>query len=90
MNKQIEELKNTAKYNQKHLRYSTLIANIDNSNYSMRIGGIGSKAIRLELFIPYSDILEFHHHKHLENVLYDKINTVYHSKGKGTVWRVNK
>ena len=90
MTNQIEELRNTAKHNRKHLKGSTILSNIDNSNYSLKIGGIGAKAIKLELFLTYEDIIDYHNHKHLENVLYDKINTLYHSKGKGTVWRVNK
>ena len=90
MSNQIDELKNSARHNRKHLIGSTIISNIDNSNYSLRIGGVGAKTIRLELFLSYEDILNYHNHKHLENVIYDKINTVYHSKGKGTVWRVNK
>ena len=84
------ELIATARHNRKHLIGATIVSNIDNSNYSLRINGVGAKAIKLELFLTYEDILDYHNHKHLENVIYDKINTVYHSKGKGTVWRVNK
>ena len=90
MTNQIDELRNTAQHNRKFLKGSTILSNIDNSNYSLRIGGVGAKSIKLELFLTYEDILDYHNHKHLENVIYDKINTVYHSKGKGTVWRVNK
>lgn len=90
MDNKITELKNTARHNRKKILGSTIISNIDNSDYSLRVGGIGAKAIKLELYLTYEDILNYHNHKHLENVLYDKINTVYHSKGKGTVWRVNK
>ena len=88
MNQKIKELYNTARYkNKTALKKESIIVNIDNSNYSLQISGIGSKAVRLSLFIPYEDIINFHHNKHLENVLYNKINTVYPKKKKGTVWR---
>ena len=90
MNRAVTELKNTARHNRKYLIGSKIISNVDITDYSLRIGGVGAKSIRLELFLTYEDILDYHNHQHLENVIYDKINTVYHSKGKGTVWRVNK
>lgn len=90
MTNELQELINTAKANKKHLKRQSIISKIDGSDYALQITGIGAKAVKLQLFLSYDDILKYHHHKHLENVLYDKINTVYHSKGKGTVWRVNK
>jgi hypothetical protein len=50
MTNQIDELKNTARHNRKHIIGSTIISNIDNSNYSLRIGDVGAKSIKLELF----------------------------------------
>lgn len=87
MNRKIKELYNTARYNKTTLKKESIIVNIENSHYPLQISGIGSKEVRLSLFIPYQNILDYHHHKHLENVLYDKINTVYPKKKKGTVWR---
>ena len=51
MTNQIDELRNTAKRNRKFLKGSTVLSNIDNSNYSLRIGGVGAKSIKLELFL---------------------------------------
>lgn len=87
---QIQELRNTARLNKKNLMGKTIISNIDGSDYALKITGVGAKAIRLELHLHYNEILKFHHHKHLEERIYDKINTVYKSKTKGSIWRVNR
>lgn len=73
----LQELRNTARHNRKHLIGSTIIADICGSDYIVSIAGIGMKAVKMQLFIPYEDILKFNHHKHLENVLIGKINKVY-------------
>ena len=84
---EVDELRRTAKFNRKHRVNQTIISNIDNSKYSLKICWISAKGIKLELFLDWDDILKYHNHKHLENVLYNKINTVYPKKKKGTVWR---
>lgn len=85
-----KELKQTAKFNKKHLKGCSIITKINNDSYAMQISGIGEKSVRLSLFISYDDLIKYKNHRKLEKMIYDKINTVYHSKGKGTVWRVNK
>lgn len=73
----LQELKNTAIWNKKNLKNNSIISNIDGSNYSLKIDGVGQQALRLVVFFTYEDILKFHHNKHLENVLYNMINKVY-------------
>ena len=70
------ELKNTAKLNKKHLQGKSLIVDINGNTYPLQISGIGQKAIRLSLFVSYEDLINYKNHKRLENMLWDKINTV--------------
>lgn len=82
-----EELRNTAKLNQKNLKGSSIIASINNDTYAMQISGIGQKAIRLSLFVSYEDLLKYKNHRRLEHLLYDKITKVY-QKNQKKVWRL--
>lgn len=73
----LHELKNTASHNKINLKGKSIISNIDGSNYALKINGVGRSAVRLSLFVSYDDILRYHNHKHLENVLFNMINKVY-------------
>ena len=84
------ELKNTAKMNKNHLKGKSLIVDINGSKYALQISGIGQKSVRLSLFVSYEDLIEYKNHHRLENMLYEKINTVYEPKKKGSIWRVSK
>ena len=81
------EVRNTARMNKKHLKGKSLIVDINGSKYPLQISGIGQKSIRLSLFVSYEDLIEYKNHKRLENMLWDKINTVYPLKNTSSVWR---
>ncbi len=82
-----KELKQTAKFNKKHLRGCSIITKIHNDSYAMQISGIGEKSVRLSLFIPYENLIKYKNHRRLEKMIYDKIVKVYPEKKKGSVWR---
>lgn len=73
----IKELKNTAIFNREKIRFKTIIANINGSDYSIRISGVGQKSIKLDVYLSYDQIHDFKDEKKLEKELYDIINTVY-------------
>lgn len=85
--KAVEELRNTARYNKRHLKGQSVIANIYNNSYALSISGIGKKSIRMSLFLSYDDLVKYQHHKKLENMVYTKINTIYPRLNNQGVWR---
>jgi len=74
----IRELKNTALRNREHILYNTIIPEINGHKRSkLRIVGVGQKAIRLDLYMNYQQILEYATPGSLEAELKTMINTVY-------------
>ena len=57
--------------------YNTIEIDSNGTKYPLIIKGVGAKAIKLELYIHYEDILKEHDSKVLESILWDKLNTVY-------------
>ena len=72
----IQRLRNTAQYNREHIKYKTFIAKVDGRNYAFKIMGVGNKAIRLNIFLDYEDILK-NKEVGLEKILHEMINKVY-------------
>lgn len=77
MNKEVREVRNLAKHNKNNIMFKSLDIEIGNSQYSPIIKGVGAKAIKLELYIYYEDILNKHDKEVLEGILWEKINRVY-------------
>lgn len=73
----IKELGHTACVNKEHIKYKTIIANINGTDYFLRISGVGAKAIRCDLYLSYEDIQTKKDTNKLESQLYEMINTVY-------------
>ena len=57
--------------------YKTVELDLNGDTYPLIIKGVGAKAVKLELYIYYEDILNEHDSKVLEGILWDKINKVY-------------
>lgn len=87
MDKEVEELRATCRFNKPHLKGASLLVKINQDVYPIQISGIGNKAIRCSLFIEFDDIIRYKNHRRLENMLYEKITKVYPNKKGGSVWR---
>ena len=72
----IRELRNLAKHNKRHIMNNSLDISIEDIKYIAYIKGVGAKAVKLELYISYEDMLKSKDHP-LEHMLMDKINRVY-------------
>jgi hypothetical protein len=58
MSDSVEDLKNKAIENKQGLRKEYLNIVVGDEEYGFRLSGIGAKAIKLEKFIKYEDIIE--------------------------------
>lgn len=85
MDKEVREVKNLAKHNKRNIINKSLDLNISGYDYPTFIKGVGAKAIKLELYIYYEDILNEHDNKVLEGLLWDKINKVYPDTNSTTI-----
>ena len=77
MDKKTREVRNLAKHNKRNIMFKTVEIDLDGAKYPLIIKGVGAKAIKLELYIYYEDILNEHDSKVLEGMLWDKIDRVY-------------
>lgn len=77
MDKEVREVRNLAKHNKRNIMYKSVELKSNGDTYPLVIKGVGAKAIKLELYIYYEDILNEHDSKVLEGILWDKINRVY-------------
>ena len=77
MDKETREVRNLAKHNKRNLMYKTVEIDLKGAEYPLMIKGVGEKAIKLELYIYYENILNEHDSKVLEGILWNKINKVY-------------
>lgn len=77
MDKEVRELRNLAKHNKRNIMNKSVDLEINGNEYTSFIKGVGSKAVKLELYIYYEDILNEHDKKVLEGILWDKISRVY-------------
>lgn len=85
MDKEVKEVSNLAKHNKRNIMYKSVDIDLQGANYSLIIKGVGAKAIKLELYIHYEDILNEHDSKVLEGILWDKINRVYPDNHSTTI-----
>ena len=85
MNKEVREVRNLAKHNKRNIMYKTVDLKANGDTYPLVIKGVGAKAIKLELYIYYEDILNEHDSKVLEGLLWDKINRVYQDPKSTTI-----
>ena len=85
MDKEVREVRNLAKHNKRNIMYKTVDIDLQGANYPLVIKGVGAKAIKLELYIHYEDILNEHDSKVLEGILWDKINRVYPDNHSTTI-----
>lgn len=75
---EIRELKNTALYNKKEILYKTIIPEINgNKRTALRIAGVGQKAIKLDTYFSYRNLLKYETPNSLESIIIKLINTVY-------------
>lgn len=84
MDKEVQELRNLARHNKRHLMNKSIDIELKKSDYPLFIKGVGAKAIKLELYLNYDTILENKNSGYLEQILHDKINRV-HQDTKSTM-----
>ena len=58
MDYKADEFRNVALLNKPDLRKKTVIIPISDNNYQFKISGIGQKAIKLEKYFYYSEIID--------------------------------
>lgn len=85
MDKEVREVRNLAKHNKRHIMYKTVEIDLNGDTYPLVIKGVGAKAIKLELYIHYEDILNEHDKRVLEGLLWDKLNRVYPDTNSTTI-----
>lgn len=85
MDKETREVRNLAKHNKRNIMYKTVEIDLNGDKYPLIIKGVGAKAIKLEMYIYYEDILNEHDSKVLEGILWDKINRVYKDTNSTTI-----
>lgn len=71
-NKDITELKNLANSKRSKLKYRT-ISSFINGEYKFKVGGIGNKSIKLEIFLDYETILANKEAGGVEETIYNKL-----------------
>ena len=71
-NKDITELKNLANSKRSKLKYRT-ISSFINGEYKFKVGGIGNKSIKLEIFLDYETILANKEAGGIEETVYNKL-----------------
>lgn len=69
---EISELRNLALSKKSNIKYKTLESSI-NGLYKVKIGGIGNKSIKLEIFLNYETILSNRSDGGLEQTIYNKL-----------------
>ena len=85
MDKETRELRNLAKHNKNNIMFKSVDIDIGDNTYSPIIKGVGAKAIKLELYIYYEDILNEHDKRVLEGILWEKINRIYPDNKSTTI-----
>ena len=77
MDKEVIEVRNLARHNKRNIMNKSIDIDCDGDEYSLIIRGVGAKTVKLELYVPYEDLLHEHDSKVIEGLLWDKINRVY-------------
>ena len=77
MDKEVKELRNLARHNRNNIMNKSITICINGKEYSFLIKGVGAKAIKLECYFSYEDILKNHDNNAIESKLWNKINTIY-------------
>lgn len=85
MDNEIKEFRNLAKHNKRNIMNKSIELDINGNEYTTFIKGVGAKAIKLELYVYYEDILSDHDKKVLEGLLWDKISRVYPDNHSTTI-----
>lgn len=78
-NKDVTELKNLANFKRSKLKYRT-ISSFINGEYKFKVGGIGNKSIKLEIFLDYETILANKEAGGIEETVYNKLMELPKSK----------
>lgn len=72
---EVKELFNLAMKKKKNMRFRTYESFI-NGDYKVRIGGIGNKSIKCEIYLDYERILDNKDTEGLEQMIYNKLLTI--------------
>lgn len=70
LTEEIQELKNLINFKKSKIKYRTFNSSI-NGDYRVKIGGIGNKSIKFEIFIDYETLLKNKNGDSLESCFYD-------------------
>ena len=68
----IIEFKNLALSKKSSIKYRTISSAID-GNYKFKVGGVGNKSIKLEIFLDYETILANKEAGGIEETIYNKL-----------------
>lgn len=72
---EVKELHNLAMKKKSKMRFRTFESLID-GEYKVKIGGMGNKSIKCEIYLDYRTILENKNNNGLEQMIYDKLFTI--------------
>ena len=70
LTEEIQQLKNLINFKKSKIKYRTFNSSI-NGDYRVKIGGIGNKSIKFEIFIDYETLLKNKNGDSLESCFYD-------------------
>ena len=72
---EVKELYNLAMKKKDKMRFRTFESFI-RGDYKVKIGGMGRKSIKCEIYLDYGTILENKNNNGLEQMIYDKLFTI--------------
>lgn len=81
---EVRELRNVSKHNKIQAKKRKVRVIVDDVEYEFRIRGIGNKAVKLELYVHYEDIIKSKNNP-IEKILWEILTDVYEDTKSTTI-----
>ena len=80
MRKEVAEVRNLVMKNKEDLKYKKIKFQKGDDTYEAIWKGFGAKALKLEIFVKYDDLLENKDDKALEKEIWERLNGEYRNR----------